>query len=411
MSIQPEARETAIPIGTIHFRNVSKTYQILHRASPRIGAWVLNKAFEYFRRDDFHAIQDISFDIKPGEMVGLVGSNGAGKSTILKLIAGITEPSSGEIMVGGPVTSLLELGVGFHPDLTGMENIFYNGAIMGMSRDVILSRLERIVEFSGLADFLYEPVKHYSSGMYSRLACSVALHLEPKIILVDEILAVGDAEFQQKSIMKLLKLHEEGVTTLLVSHQTETSRDLCDRLLWIDGGKLRSEGTPARVHAEYVRHVMEQAEIPGPFSRSIARSDGRARIDHVALHVEGREADAVHTDQACAVEIKVSGTEKTIRVALKWTWTDGRLLSQEISDPFALGDSSSAVVRYEIARWPLMPARVELDVAVLDESGTVLFHRVESPLRIRVLTAGASLEETLVRPRVTAVLNRVERIV
>jgi len=225
-----------LPIGTIEFRSVTKTYQIMQRATPRVGAWFLSKAFEYLRREPFPALDRLSLRIEPGEMVGLLGSNGAGKSTILKLIAGITQPTSGEVIVSGPVTSLLELGVGFHPDLTGMENIFYNGALMGMSRAQILARLDEIIAFSGLAEFLYEPVKHYSSGMYSRLACSVALHLEPKIILVDEILAVGDAEFQKRGILKILDLHRQGVTVLLVTHETNTARDICDRLIWIDKG-------------------------------------------------------------------------------------------------------------------------------------------------------------------------------
>ena len=404
MSPAPQQPE-APPIGAISFRNVSKRYEILRRASPRVGAWVLNKAFEYFRREPFYALQDVSFDIKPGEMIGLVGSNGAGKSTILKLIAGITQPTSGEIVVSGPVTSLLELGVGFHPDLTGMENIFYNGAIMGMSRETILARLEKIIGFSGLADFLYEPVKHYSSGMYSRLACSVALHLEPKIILVDEILAVGDSEFQQKSIMKILELHEQGVTTLLVSHQTETSRDLCDRLIWIDAGRLRSEGTPARVHAEYVRDMMQRSEISGPFSLSAPQSEDRAHIERVVLVVDEKETDTIQTDHPCALLVAVSGAEKNVCVALKWSWTDGRLLSQEVSEPMALSGDGTTIFRYEIPRWPLIHCRVDVEVVLLDESGTGLLHRCESPLRIRVQTTGALLEDALVRPLVTATLT------
>jgi ABC-type polysaccharide/polyol phosphate transport system ATPase subunit len=394
-------------IGTIIFRNVTKTYHISHRASPRVGAWLLNKAFEYFRREPFDALTDVSFEIKPGEMVGLVGANGAGKSTVLKLIAGITEPTSGEVVVSGPVTSLLELGVGFHPDLTGMENIFYNGIIMGMSRQEVLERLDRIITFSGLADFLYEPVRHYSSGMYSRLACSVALHLEPKIILVDEILAVGDAEFQQKSILKILELHEKGVTTLIVSHQTETSRDLCDRLMWIDAGKLRSIGQPAAVHAEYTLDMVKRTGVEGPFSAERPVQPGRAAIQRVRFLAAGAETDRIETGTECALEIDLSGQVDAVRVALLWRWTDGRLLSQEISEPMEL-TGGRATARYHIPRWPLLRSRIKLSVALVSADKAVILDRREDVLTLHVDAPYCPVEGTLAEPAVSFSHRRVE---
>lgn len=383
------------PVGTIIFRDVTKTYQIVQRASPRVGVWVFSKAMEYFRREPFDALREVSFHIRPGEMVGFLGSNGAGKSTILKLIAGITDPTSGEVTVSGPVTSLLELGVGFHPDLTGMENIFYNGVMMGMTRAQVLARLEAIIAFSGLADFLYEPVRHYSSGMYSRLACSVALHLEPKIILVDEILAVGDAEFQQRGILKILDLHRQGVTVLLVTHETNTARDICDRLLWIDGGRIVDEGEPHRVHAEYMRSMMARVAPRGIFGAPVGTGD--ARIARVQFLADGEPGSCIETGLPAAVKVHVEG-RGTVRLAILWKWSDGRILCEDVSEPIDLAAQGGEPIRYDIPRWPLMEARVTASVALLQEGAVV--DRRDDALAIDVRTPGLPVKEILVGPRV-----------
>lgn len=193
--------------------------------------------------DDFSALNDVSFSVPAGEAVGIVGRNGAGKSTLLKLITRITAPSSGQIALRGRVGSLLEVGTGFHPELTGRENIFLNGSLLGMRRSEIMRRFDDIVEFSGTAQFLDTPVKRYSSGMYVRLAFSVAAHLETEILAIDEVLAVGDAEFQAKSLALMRDAANQGRTVLYVSHQTQTVKALCSSALYLDRGRLVYHGS------------------------------------------------------------------------------------------------------------------------------------------------------------------------
>ena len=201
---------------------------------------------------EFWALKDVSFEIRAGETVGIIGRNGAGKSTLLKILARITPPTSGRGEIVGRVASLLEVGTGFHPELTGRENIMLSAAIMGMRRHEVLRRFDEIVEFSGLATFLDTPVKRYSSGMYMRLAFSVAAHLEPEILLVDEVLAVGDAAFQKKCLGRMEELSEIGRTVLFVSHSMQSVLRLCPRILLLDDGHIAVDGNGSRVVEEYL---------------------------------------------------------------------------------------------------------------------------------------------------------------
>jgi lipopolysaccharide transport system ATP-binding protein len=198
---------------------------------------------------DFWALRGVSLEVQRGEVVGIIGSNGAGKSTMLKLLSRITVPTEGCIRINGRVASLLEVGTGFHQELTGRENIFLNGAILGMSRAEIVRKFDEIVEFSEIGEFLDTPVKRYSSGMYVRLAFAVAAHLEPEILIVDEVLAVGDAGFQRKCLGKMSSFAQSGRTVLFVSHNLEAVRSLCDRAVWLQGGHVHEDG-PVEVVAE-----------------------------------------------------------------------------------------------------------------------------------------------------------------
>jgi lipopolysaccharide transport system ATP-binding protein len=198
------------------------------------------------------ALQDVSFEIRNGETVGIIGRNGAGKSTMLKIIARITPPTSGRGETNGRVGSLLEVGTGFHPELTGRENIMLSAAVMGMRRSEVAARFDEIVDFSGLARFLDTPVKRYSSGMYMRLAFSVAAHLEPEILLVDEVLAVGDAQFQKKCLGRMEELSGTGRTVVFVSHSMPSVLRLCPRVILLDGGRLTADGSGSRVVEEYM---------------------------------------------------------------------------------------------------------------------------------------------------------------
>lgn len=192
--------------------------------------------------EEFWALRDVSFDVEPGQVVGIIGRNGAGKSTLLKILSRITEPTEGRVTLRGRVASLLEVGTGFHPELTGRENIFLNGAILGMTRTEIKGKFDEIVEFAGVGKFLDTPVKRYSSGMYVRLAFAVAAHLEPEILVVDEVLAVGDAEFQRKCIGKMQSVATQGRTVLFVSHQLGSVRTLCNRGIWLHQGSISGSG-------------------------------------------------------------------------------------------------------------------------------------------------------------------------
>ena len=201
---------------------------------------------------EFWALQDINLSIRAGEVVGIIGRNGAGKSTFLKIISRITEPTRGRIHIRGRVASLLEVGTGFHAELTGKENIFLNGAILGMERSEIRRKFDEIVAFSGVEKFINTPVKRYSSGMYVRLAFAVAAHLEPEILIVDEVLAVGDAEFQKKCLDKMDDVRQTGRTILFVSHNMQAITRLCSRCVLLDKGRLQMDGDPERVTAAYI---------------------------------------------------------------------------------------------------------------------------------------------------------------
>ena len=213
---------------------------------------------------EFWALKDVSFEIRAGETVGIIGRNGAGKSTMLKILARITPPTTGRGVTNGRVGSLLEVGTGFHPELTGRENIMLSAAVMGMRRSEVLSRFDEIVEFSGLSTFLDTPVKRYSSGMYMRLAFSVAAHLEPEILLVDEVLAVGDAEFQKKCLGRMEELGGTGRTVLFVSHSMPSVLRLCPRVILLDGGHLTADGTGSAVVEEYMGRGGGAAERAWP---------------------------------------------------------------------------------------------------------------------------------------------------
>lgn len=212
-------------------------------------------------RSRFRALDDVSFELRRGEVVGLIGRNGSGKSTLLKVLAGILEPSAGTARVEGQIGSLIEIGVGFHPELSGYENIYLSGTILGMERDTIEELLPRIVEFSGLERFMEMPVKHFSSGMYLRLGFSVAIQLRPEVLLLDETFAVGDYSFQYKALQEIERIRETGVTILMVSHDLKNIEAYCQRALWIERGRLMCDDRPAVVIDQYLNHVGREKNV------------------------------------------------------------------------------------------------------------------------------------------------------
>jgi lipopolysaccharide transport system ATP-binding protein len=239
----------------------------------------------------FEALRDVSFAVEPGEVMGLIGRNGAGKSTLLKILARILRPTRGKVELHGRLGSLLEVGAGFHPELSGRENIFLNAAILGMHRAEIVRKLDEIVEFSGCEKYLDEPVRHYSSGMYMRLAFAVAAHIEPEILLIDEVLAVGDADFEKKCLQRIEQVGRRGQTVLLVSHNIQTVLRLCSRAILLDQGKVAAVGRAADVTARYLdlgganRGVRRYAE--GPYA------PGDAVVRLRAVRVRSRNGETL----------------------------------------------------------------------------------------------------------------------
>jgi len=227
----------------------------MRRDRPGFKEFLLNlpKFVNRNYNSNFWALKGVSFKVKQGECLGIIGKNGAGKSTLLSLILGTIYPTKGEIKVSQKITPLLELGAGFHPDLTGRENIIINGVLLGLTKDEVMERMEDIVAFSEIKEFIDMPVRTYSSGMYLRLAFSVAINTDPELLLIDEILSVGDESFQKKSKDALIGLIKEGVTTILASHNLAAIKDVCNRVIWLDKGEIRAEGEPEKVVEEYLR--------------------------------------------------------------------------------------------------------------------------------------------------------------
>lgn len=253
----------------IEVANIGKRYKINHEQGGYVSlrdvlANIISKPFAFLKtkarstigvgeKEDFWALKDISFSVKKGEIVGIIGANGAGKSTILKILSRITPPTEGEIRIAGRVGSLLEVGTGFHAELTGRENIFFNGAILGMKRAEIAERFDDIVAFAGVEKFLDTPVKHYSSGMYVRLAFSVAAHMNPDVLIVDEVLAVGDAEFQKKCLGKMDEIRsKDGRTILFVSHNMNSIKAICSRAILLEGGRIVADGGVSEIAEKYL---------------------------------------------------------------------------------------------------------------------------------------------------------------
>jgi lipopolysaccharide transport system ATP-binding protein len=281
----------------VKFSGIGKRYRIRHTQSERYSALrdvIADKVRGIFHSpqqisrpsvEDFWALKDISFEVKRGEVLGIIGRNGAGKSTLLKILSRITDPTEGRVDIEGRVASLLEVGTGFHPELTGRENVYLNGAILGMSRAEIRRKFDEIVAFAEVEKFLDTPVKRYSSGMYVRLAFAVAAHLEPEILVVDEVLAVGDAEFQKKCLGKMDEVSQrEGRTILFVSHNMGAMSSLCHSAIWIDSGTLRRIGATRDVINEYL--VRETPTVGRVIDLSLASRSG---VSDSRLHLESIE--------------------------------------------------------------------------------------------------------------------------
>jgi lipopolysaccharide transport system ATP-binding protein len=308
----PEATETHAT-NALEIKSVSKRYFIPQERSSTLKDLALRRFFRRGRVEELWALRDVTVDVWRGEALGIIGGNGSGKSTLLKLIAGIIEPTEGSIMVGGSVGSLLELGTGFHPEFSGLENIYLNGAVLGMKKSEIDRIASDIVRFAELEQFIHTPLKHYSSGMYVRLAFSIAVNLDPDILVIDEVLSVGDNYFQAKSFERIRSFKERGKTIVFVTHNLEQVEMLCDRALWLDKGQVSALGGASEVTTRYISRSSEHVLAQSPMRFDLRYSNwtsqsrvgsGDALVDKVVFrNARGEETRRFRTDDTMIVEI------------------------------------------------------------------------------------------------------------
>jgi len=340
------------------------------------------------------ALRDVSFSVQPGEVVGLVGRNGAGKSTLLKVVAGITYPTRGAVRVNGRVASLLEVGTGFHEELTGRENVFLNGSILGMTRKQIAARFDEIVDFSGVGRFIDTPIKRYSSGMRLRLGFAVAAHLRSDILIVDEVLAVGDAEFQKKCLAAMSDLHDHGRTVLFVSHNMAAVENLCSRSVWIDGGRVRMDGRSTDVIPAYMESYSDAEAGDLDLARiQHRRGTGEARFTGVKfLTPEGQHKGIVRSGDPLVIQLAYEVRERieaphfgvSIHSETGAQITDISTWAVGLDTP-RLGPGRGTV-SVTIDRLPLMPGRYFLSFW-LEALGRVCFDGLDHCCKLDVEVA------------------------
>jgi len=344
----------------------------------------------------------VNFQVERGEAFGVIGRNGSGKSTLLKLVSGILKPTSGSVRVEGRVSALIELGAGFHPEISGRENIFINGIMLGLSKREVEKRFDRIVEFAGIGPYLDQPVKSFSSGMYVRLGFAVAVHVDPDILLIDEVLAVGDEEFTQRCIAKIQELKYRGVTMLFVTHQLDHVRNLCDRALWLNEGVVAGIGDPIRVVDDYLQSVSGtkverpaverpiEIEKPAAVNNEETQADpldeerwgsGEIVIRRVSLVDDaGRELVALGASTAVAVEMElvVREPQTDVVVGIGIYHADGTLVYGTNTDieGFVVEEvANEGVVRFKVSSLDLVAGPYRLDVATHTRNGRAYDYR------------------------------------
>ena len=324
--------------NAIEVRDVTKSFRV-YKAKGN----TLKEKLLFWHRNEYElrkVLRGISFSVRSGEAVGLIGHNGCGKSTTLKLLTRIMYPDSGTIEMKGRVSSLIELGAGFHPDMSGRENIYTNASIFGLTRKEIEARIERIIEFSELESFIDNPVRTYSSGMYMRLAFAVAINVDADILLIDEILAVGDASFQEKCFRKLREIKANGTTIVIVSHALGQIEKICDRCIWIHEGQIREEGTPTNVHAMYMDYMrvrslganaggknLTESEDGKPLNLETIPGSGVRTGSHKAfgtgirlLNKDQEETVLLHTGEKAYIEVSFEVREPLNNAAFRWNF-------------------------------------------------------------------------------------------
>ena len=371
------------------------------------------------RAEDFWAVRDVSISIPTGSVYGLIGHNGSGKSTLLKMIAGIYRPTEGTITTEGRVAALIELGAGFHPDMTGRENIRLNGAILGLSRKEIDAATEEIIDFSGLREFINEPVKHYSSGMYVRLGFSVAVHMRPDILVVDEVLSVGDEEFQRKCFDHLSNLRKSGKTIIVVSHALGQLEGLCDEVSWLDHGVLQETGPAVQVIGSYLRQVNADEAARNPKLIAERGDDGgeRAGDQTIRIHAAsivnevGEPLDHAETDETFQIRIAMTAREPVlgpnVRIAIQHD--SGALVAMfsnhRVQTDFGVVEGAHTVTM-ELPENPLLPGRYRVHIDVFDHTGSRILDTWNDAIDFAVRSKRGEMGQGFVQLPVSFTIDR-----
>jgi len=389
----------------LSMQSVSKYYKYYEKEMDRIKEIISGKP----RFQKISALEDINLEVKPGEVLGVIGQNGAGKSTLLKVLSGTILPSSGEVSAHGRIAALLELGASFHPDMTGKENVFLSGAIKGMSKNEIENIYGEIVAFAEIGDFIDRPVKTYSSGMFVRLAFSIATHIDPEVLIIDEALSVGDGAFSRKSFDRIMDFKEAGKTILFCSHSMYQVEVLCDRVIWLENGRIRKEGAPVDVISEYselVRMAAPRNESLGSVAQEesgetevvISEAGAIPRILEVLVKVDGQTSE-VHkiisekSDLEVTVLFDPGNGVPLASVAIAISGGDGRILSSVGSahDKIELfiNEQGQGVAKILFPALPLLRGNYYLDVALLCEKGIHLYEAARRVAEIFVEQEGS----------------------
>ncbi len=380
----------------IRANRLSKHYHLYDRPQDRLKQFLFRNR-RYFR--EFQALHDVSFEVMPGEVLGIVGRNGSGKSTLLQLVCGTLAPTGGEIAVNGRVAALLELGAGFNPEFSGRENVYLNAAILGLTKAETDSRFESIVEFSGIRDFIDQPVKTYSSGMYVRLAFSVATSVDPDILVIDEALSVGDGEFSRKSFDRIMGLKAAGKTILFCSHSLYQVEAICDRAIWLDSGRIMAAGRAQDV----VRQYQDTLFAAPPAQSPDAAIRGQARLTGIEVSVDGRSGNRLDalsgkSEVRIAVSFASDPALPAPSIAAGFMLPDGRVLSSawNLFDGISLQRDGDGRGEAEVAfpELPLLKGSYWVAVYLFCEKGIHVYDCANQAAEIRVSQDG--LEQGIV---------------
>jgi ABC-type polysaccharide/polyol phosphate transport system ATPase subunit len=373
--------------GEIRIDEVSRRFRVYPKETRTLKELIVSRGRG--RGEDVWALSGVSVHAEPSEAIGLVGRNGSGKTTLLKLIAGIIKPTRGRVEVGGRVASLLELGAGFHPEFTGRENVFLNGALLGLSRAQIRERLDEIVDFAGIGHYVDLPVRTYSAGMYMRLGFAVAAHVDADVLLLDEIFAVGDEEFQRKCFGRISQFKQNGGTIVFVSHDAGAVERLCERAVLLHAGMVEFDGP---THEAILRYRSHLARDRDPEERSAGLTEwgsGDARITEVTLHgADGEERLQFVAGEQLAIRLRVVA-ERPIRppvLSFELREWGGALIAGGSHDTGALGwDGGEHVFRFDVDELPVADGRFKLRFGLTSADGAHLYHWLDDALRLYVI--------------------------